>query len=95
MLLLNAVSRKKESYLEIFFEIGENVIKNSLERCEAFTKKIQMDIVNDDLSKYDESELNIDDEIIIKCAVWSVMIIDHQQGMPRVLGQEGAVICIG
>jgi len=58
-----AVGRRKESYLEVFFEIGGSVIKNSLDKCEKFTKKIQTDSINDRTSNFDETEL-IEDTII-------------------------------
>ena len=35
------VSKKKESYIEVFFEIGPNVIKSSLDKCENFNKKLK------------------------------------------------------
>jgi len=53
-----AVGKRKESYLEVFFEIGEGVIKNSLEKCEKFTKKFQSENnVNEDVSNLDEAEI--------------------------------------
>ena len=36
------VSQKKESYIEVFFQIGSSVIKNSLNKCENFSKKLKM-----------------------------------------------------
>ena len=53
----SAVCKRKESYLEVFFEIGNNVIKNSLEKCEKFSKKIQSDNLSETGSNYDETEL--------------------------------------
>ena len=35
------VSKKKESYIEVFFEIGPSVIKSSLDKCENFAKKLK------------------------------------------------------
>jgi hypothetical protein len=58
-----AVGRRKESYLEVFFEIGGSVIRNSLEKCEKFTKKIQSDSINDQTSNFDETEM-MNDTII-------------------------------
>ena len=59
-----AVSKRKESYLEVFFEIGENVIKNSLEKCENFMKKIQLDGKDlDDVSNLDQAEI-LEDKIL-------------------------------
>jgi hypothetical protein len=52
------VEKRKESYLEVFFEIGGNVIKNSLEKCENFSKKIQTDSLSDVNSNLDENELH-------------------------------------
>jgi hypothetical protein len=52
------VEKRKESYLEVFFEIGGNVIKNSLEKCENFSKKIQTDSLSDATSNLDENELH-------------------------------------
>lgn len=51
------VAQKKESYLEVFFEIEKDVIKNSLEKCENFARKIQLQsftefIVNDEEHDY-------------------------------------------
>lgn len=37
---------RKESYLEAFFQIGENVIRRALEKCERFLIKIQSDNIN-------------------------------------------------
>jgi hypothetical protein len=54
----NRVGKRKESYLEVFFEIGPSVIKNSLEKCENFTKKLQAENVNDAVSNLDENEMN-------------------------------------
>ena len=54
------VEKRKESYLEVFFEIGGNVIKNSLEKCENFSKKLQTDSMSDSVSNLDEAELNGD-----------------------------------
>lgn len=56
-----AVGRRKESYLEVFFEIGEGVIRNSLEKCEKFSKKFQSDSISgDDLSSYSERDMHSD-----------------------------------
>jgi len=52
-----AVGKRKENYLEVFFEIGEGVIKNSLEKCEKFTKKFQSDNISEEVSKMDEAEI--------------------------------------
>ena len=41
------VSIKKESYLEVFFDINKKIIQNFLENCENFNKKMQDDLSND------------------------------------------------
>lgn len=41
------VSFKKESYLEVFFDINKKIIQNFLENCENFNKKMQDDLSND------------------------------------------------
>ena len=48
----NQVAILKESYLEVFFEIGTNVIKGSLEKCEKFTKKMQSETFSEFLSNF-------------------------------------------
>lgn len=53
----SAVCKRKESYLEVFFEIGGSTIKNSLEKCEKFSKKIQADNLSDAVSNLDEAEM--------------------------------------
>ncbi len=45
------VSEKKENYIEIFFEIDFEVIKNCIERCENYMKKVKGEI-----EEYDDSE---------------------------------------
>lgn len=50
----NQVAILKESYLEVFFEIGTNVIKGSLEKCEKFTKKIQSETFSEFLSNFSD-----------------------------------------
>ena len=63
-----SVAKRKESYLEVFFEIGNNVIKASLEKCENFTKKIQSDSISDALSTGDDVDLGEEKLIIEKDA---------------------------
>ncbi len=58
-----AVGKRKESYLEVFFEIGDNVIKNSLDKCEKFTKKFQSINILDEISNLDEAEIIHDQAI--------------------------------
>jgi len=43
-----AVILRKQSYLEVFFEIGEDVIKKSIENCENFSTKLQIDKQNEE-----------------------------------------------
>lgn len=52
-----AVGKRKESYLEVFFEIGDGVIRNSIEKCEKFTKKFQSDNITEEVSNLDEAEI--------------------------------------
>jgi len=54
------VGKRKESYLEVFFEIGEGVIRNSLEKCEKFSKRFQSDNISEEVSNLDENEINFD-----------------------------------
>ncbi len=55
------VWKRKESYLEVFFEIGEGVIKNSLEKCEKFSSKFQYDNMSEDVSNLlDETDNELD-----------------------------------
>lgn len=58
------VEKRKESYLEIFFEIGDEVIRDALERCEAFNKKLQAENNSEEVSNLDEAEI-IRDELFI------------------------------
>ena len=60
----SAVGKRKESYLEVFFEIGDGVIKNSLEKCEKFTKKFQNDNVSEEVSNLDEAEMINDQSML-------------------------------
>ena len=39
--LYEKVAKKKESYIELFFQINLNIIKSSLEKCEVFNCKLQ------------------------------------------------------
>ncbi len=58
------VGKRKESYLEVFFEIGEGVIRNSLEKCEKFSKKFQSDNLSEEVSNLDETDIN-DDPVLL------------------------------
>ena len=61
-----AVGRRKESYLEVFFEIGEGVIRNALEKCEKFSKKIQSDYIpEEEISTFNENEILDDPALLI------------------------------
>ena len=53
------VAQRKESYLEFFFEIETHVIKNSLEKCVKFMKKINEESTNDN-----ESTETFDNDIL-------------------------------
>ena len=52
----NKVPQKKQSYIEVFFEISSGVIKNLLDKCEDLIKKLQNeeDDFNDSIILYDE-----------------------------------------
>jgi len=52
------VSQKKESYIEVFFQIGSSVIKNSLNKCENFSKKLK-----NEEEEFDGSILKSEDKI--------------------------------
>ena len=51
-------SKKKESYIEVFFQIGSSVIKNSLNKCENFSKKLK-----NEEEEFDGSILKSEDKI--------------------------------
>lgn len=57
-----AVILRKQSYLEVFFEIGEDIIKKSIENCEKFTTKLQIDKQNEEASISKEGSTNEEDE---------------------------------
>ena len=61
----DGVAKRKESYLEVFFEIGNSVIRSSLEKCENFTKKIQTESTSDFLSSTDGDEVSEERMIIM------------------------------
>ena len=52
------VSHKKESYIEVFFQIGISVIKNSLEKCENLSKKLK-----NEEDEFDDSFIKNEDKI--------------------------------
>ncbi len=54
---LKEVNNKKNSYIEIFFEIDNSIIKYSLLKCKNFLKKINPD-KNDEIEIEEESEEN-------------------------------------
>ena len=67
----DGVAKRKESYLEVFFEIGNSVIKASLEKCENFTKKIQSESVSDFLSSNNgddisEEAIQVEKQVVTK-----------------------------
>ena len=51
------VELKKESYLSVFYEIGNSFIYNSLMRCEKFSQKLQIE--NDNIN---QEKISFDDE---------------------------------
>jgi hypothetical protein len=53
----NKVAKKKQSYIEVFFEISSSVIKNLLDKCENFSKKLhnEEDDINGSLLFYEEN----------------------------------------
>jgi hypothetical protein len=59
----NKVAKKKKSYIEVFFEIGTSVIKNSLDKCENFSKKLHYD--EDDFDASINFEDNYNEESLI------------------------------
>lgn len=59
------VVKRKESYLEIFFEIGNNVIIYSLGKCENFAKKIQNSNEDDILTTSEEPDDNLNDDYLL------------------------------
>lgn len=62
----NSVRKRKESYLSVFFQIGENVIRRSLRKCEEFAKKVAYEQHNLYLSVFgneDQDELEQQDLI--------------------------------
>ena len=65
------VAERKESYLEVFFDINKHSIETSLESCEFFNKKIQADL-NDEK----EMEVNGNDD-------YSYKIITNNYGNVR------------
>lgn len=44
------VERRKESYLEVFLEIPESIIQNSIDKCEEFNKKFSTEEVSENQS---------------------------------------------
>ena len=54
-----AIIKKKEGYLEVFFEIGDDVIEKSLKQCDEYSKKIHKEVVYaDDDENIDEDDFN-------------------------------------
>ena len=57
------VIKRKESYLEVFYEIGNEVILYSLEKCEAFAKRMQNNNC-DFFTSSDESDTGIQEDFL-------------------------------
>lgn len=57
-----AVILRKQSYLEVFFEIGEDVIKKSIENCERFSMKLQIDKQNEEANLSKTGSVNEEEE---------------------------------
>ena len=55
--LFNKILHLKASYLEVFLEIGKNVIRSSLEKCENFSRKIQSDTLSEFTSNSEDDNL--------------------------------------
>ena len=60
----NGVSKKKESYIEVFFKIGTSIIKSSLDKCEHFSKKLKKE--EDDYDGSFDNEDNYEESFIKK-----------------------------
>ena len=75
----DGVAKRKESYLEVFFEIGNSVIRNSLEKCENFTKKIQTESTSDFLSSRDGDDVSEEQMIIIHDKATNNNNVDHHR----------------
>ena len=58
------VIKRKESYLEVFYEIGNEVILFSLEKCEAFAKRMQNNNC-DYFTSSNESDTEIQDNYLL------------------------------
>ena len=54
------VEARKNSYLEVFFEIKGNLIISSLTKCEAFVKRLQ-NTDGDDIISIQDDDDNADD----------------------------------
>ena len=66
-LTYHAVAIRKESYLEVFFDIGKHSIEISLENCEFFNKKIQAEPSSsqkDSTSINSQTQMSIDEGYI-------------------------------
>ena len=61
--------RRKADYLAVFFDIGNNTIKNSLEKCEIFNTKIQSDNISgeeegdEEIKSKEEKEIDVKNEV--------------------------------
>ena len=56
------VEERKESYLAIFYQIGNTFIVTSLAKCEKFSQKIQIESESDDNNVMSSSSDEFDDE---------------------------------
>jgi predicted membrane channel-forming protein YqfA (hemolysin III family) len=62
----SAVGKRKESYLEVFFQIDHSVKKNCLDKCEKFSKKIQSEDISEGEANLDEAEMIADETHLTK-----------------------------
>jgi hypothetical protein len=60
------VGKRKESYLEVFFQIDNSVKKTCLDKCEKFSKKIQSEDISEGDANLDEAEMQADDNHLYK-----------------------------
>ena len=64
--LFNKILHLKASYLEVFLEIGKNVIRSSLEKCENFSRKIQSDTLSELTSNSEDDNLITNDLSLVQ-----------------------------
>ena len=78
----NEVALRKESYLEVFFDIGKHTIELCLESCEFYNKKIQAESSNhsnDSSSSLSNEQMSIDDNYIDMLKNTSNNINEHKE----------------